>query len=109
MYMSYKLAKWIENEFDRNAWFFSEFKGGLHAACDFIDYVFKDNNNINLDKDDLKYIQEVRFCYSKLKSLSNDMIKTIDKYKRAYIQLFADEECIPTENGYEVRERKIQE
>lgn len=90
--MSYKLAKWIECEFDRNAWFFSEFKGGLLAACDFIDYVIKDNNIMNLDEEDLKYINEVRHCYSELKSLSNEMINIISKYKRAYIELFADEE-----------------
>lgn len=89
--MSYNLAKWIECEFDRNAWFFSEFKGGLQASCDFIDYVLKDNDNIDLDEDDLKYIKEISCCYSELKSLSNEMIKTIDRYKRAYIKLFADE------------------
>lgn len=90
--MSYNLAKWIECEFDRNACFFSEFKGSLSASCDFIDYVLKDNNNIKLDKNDIKYIDEIRECYSELKKLSNDMIITIDKYKKAYIELFADEE-----------------
>ena len=42
MYMSYRLAKWIECEFDRNSWFFAEFKGGLQASCDFINYVLKE-------------------------------------------------------------------
>ena len=56
--MSTKLATWISNEFDRNAWFFAEFRGGLLAACDFIDYVIKDNNIMNLDEEDLKYIKE---------------------------------------------------
>ena len=90
--MGYKLAKWIECEFDRNAWFFCEFKGGLMASCDFIDYFLKDNENLDLDDEDLKYIREIRSCYSDLKNLTNEMIKTIDKYKKVYTQLIADEE-----------------
>ena len=61
--MSYRLAKWIENEFDRNSWFFAEFKGGLQAVCDFIDYVLKDNDNFRLDEEDKIYIDKVRECY----------------------------------------------
>ena len=102
--MSYKLAKWIENEFDRNAWFFGEFKGGLMASCDFIDFVLKDNESLGLDEEDKKYISTIRSCYSKMKKLSNEMLEVIGEYKRAFSILFADEEFIPTENGYEVRE-----
>ena len=107
--MSYKLAKWIENEFDRNAWFFAEFKGGLMASCDFIDFVLKGDDFLKLDEDDEKYITTIRECYSTLKSLSNEMIKTIGEYREAFTELFADEEFIPTENGYEVREITIED
>ena len=92
--MSYNLAKWIECEFDRNAWFFSEFKGGLMAACDFIDFVLKDNKNFQLDEDDKKYIETVRSCYSRMKSLSNEMITEINKYKQAFFELIEEDETL---------------
>ena len=94
MYMSQKLAKWIESEFDRNAWFFSEFKGGLIASCDFIDYVLKDNENLKIDEYDKEYITTIRECYSNLKRLSDEMVEEIGKYKHAFSVLFADEEII---------------
>ena len=99
--MSYRLSKWIENEFDRNSWFFAEFKGGLQAACDFIDYVLKDNNNFQLDEDDKIYIDKVRECYSNMKSLSNEMIKEINNFKGAFFNLLEDDVTItvnPNEN-----------
>lgn len=89
--MSYKLAKWIESEFDRNAWFFSEFKGGLMASCDFIDFVLKDNESFKLDEEDEKYLSTVRSCYSRLKKLSNEMIEVIEEYKHAFTELFVEE------------------
>ena len=101
--MSHRLAKWIENEFDRNAWFFGEFKGGLMASCDFIDYVLKDNELLNIDKEDQKYIKTIRSCYLKMKNLSNEMIKVIEEYKKAYTELFADEEFVKTKKGYKTK------
>ena len=101
MYMSYRLAKWIENEFDRNSWFFAEFKGGLQTACDFIDYVLKDNKNIDLDEEDKIYIDKVRESYSNMKSLSNEMIKEINNFKEAFFNLLEEDETItvnPNEN-----------
>ena len=104
--MSCKLSRWIECEFDRNAWFFGEFKGGLQASCDFIDYVLKDNEYMGLDEEDMKYIETVRSCYSTLKELSNEMLEAIGEYKHAFVELFADEEIIRTKTGYRRREIK---
>ena len=44
-----------------------------------------------------------------MKKLSNEMIKEIGDYKKAFIELFADEEFILTENGYEVWEIRSNE
>jgi len=104
--MSHRLAKWIECEFDRNAWFFGEFKGGLMASCDFIDYVLKDKDLFNLDEEDQKYIKTIRSCYSKMKNLSNEMIKSIEEYKKAYTELFADEEFVKNKKKYKARKIK---
>ncbi|MBQ4114089.1 hypothetical protein IJD34_01655 [bacterium] len=98
--MSYKLAKWIENEFDRNAWFFGEFKGGLMASCDFIDFVLADNDFLKMDKNDLQYIRTVRKCYSNLKRLTNEMIKEIGEYKFAFTQLIGEDEFLENKQGY---------
>ena len=104
MYMSYRLAKWIENEFDRNSWFFAEFKGGLIAACDFIDYVLKDNDNFRLDEEDKIYIDKVRECYSNMKSLSNEMVKEINKYKEAFFALLEEDEFITVKADSNIKE-----
>ena len=79
--MSYRLVKWIEKEFDRNSWFFTEFKGGLQAVCDFIDYVLIDNKNMQLNENDLIYIDKIRESYSNMKTLANQMISEINNYK----------------------------
>ena len=87
--MSSKLAVWISNEFDRNAWFFAEFKGSLMTACEFIDYVIKEPGFLTLDEDDYKYINAVRESYSTMKELSHEMVKEIAKYKSAYNELLS--------------------
>ena len=93
--MSYRLAKWIECEFDRNSWFFAEFKGGLQASCDFINYVLKDNENINLDEKDIIYIDRVKECYLNLRALTNEMITEINNFKQAFFTLIEEDETIP--------------
>jgi len=87
--MSTKLATWISNEFDRNAWFFAEFRGGLLAACDFIDYVINEPGFLNLDDDDRKYIAAVRESYCAMQRLSVEMVAEIAKYKAAYKELLS--------------------
>ena len=102
--MNYKLAKWIENEFEHQTWFFSEFKSGLVASYNFINSVLKDNETLRLDEEDKKYISTILSCYSKMKKISKEMIEVIGEYKMAFSVLFADEGFISTENAYEPRE-----
>lgn len=85
-----KLVKFIENELDRNAWFFSKIEGSMEAACDFINYVIKDKEIMDLDEKDLKYIETIQDCYSEMRSLTNQMKDVIARYKQAYCTLFAD-------------------
>ena len=86
-----KLVKFIEVELDRNAWFFSKIEGSMEAACDFINFVIRDKEIMQLDEHDMKYIETITDCYSDIRYHTNEITKAIAKYKHAYNVLFADE------------------
>lgn len=85
-----RLSRYIESEFTRNSWFFAEAESGMMAALEFIDYVLKDKNLIQLTDTETKYINKVSECYSEMMYLNQKMKETIEKYKQAYYDALAE-------------------
>lgn len=86
-----RLTRYIENEFIRNSWFFAQAESSMMASIDFIDYVLKDENLINLSAEEEKYIDSIKKSYQNLKRLTSEIKEEIQKYKEAYCELFSDE------------------
>ena len=63
----------------------------MMASIDFIDYVLKDENLINLSAEEEKYIDSIKKSYQNLKRLTSEIKEEIQKYKEAYCELFSDE------------------
>ncbi len=85
-----RLTKYIENELTKNNWFFAQAESSMMASIDFIDYVLKDKNLVNLSDEEYKYIEQTRTCYVNIQNLTSEIKKEIQKYKEAYIELFSD-------------------
>lgn len=85
-----RLARYIENEFTRNSWFYAQAESGMMAAMDFIEYVLRDENLIQLTPEEKIYIDKVRGCYLNLQNLTKQMKEEIEKYKEAYQDLLTE-------------------
>lgn len=85
-----RLIRYIDNEFNRNSWFFAGAKGSLMAAIDFIEYVLTDETLFQMNDEEKRYIYQVRSSYSELILLTGKMKEEIQKYKEAFCELFAD-------------------
>lgn len=83
-----KLAKYIENEFERNSWFFAQAESSMMAACDFIELVILDKNLVNLTEEDRRYIEKIRSTYLRLQTLTKEMKEEIQNFKEAFQQTF---------------------
>ena len=86
-----RLARYIECELDRHAFLFAQANGSLMTSCDFIDNVLKNKSIVDFTPEEDKYIFELRVCYSRMITLTEEIKKEICNYKKAYIELFADE------------------
>ena len=79
-----RLAKYIEHEFDRNLVYFAQAHSRTMASFDFINYVMKDKNIIELNAEEREYVERIKDCYYNIATLSNEIIDEITKYKEVY-------------------------
>ena len=76
-----RLAQYIEHEFDRNAIYFAQAHSRVVASCDFIDYILRDKNIINLNEEEKKYIDKIHDSYLNIAQLSKDISFEIQKFR----------------------------
>lgn len=85
-----RLARYVDNEFTRNSWFFAQAETGMMNAIDFIEYILSDKNIVNLTENEIEYINRVRKCYSELGHLTKRMKEEIENYRQAFYDAFLD-------------------
>ena len=85
-----RLARYVDNEFTRNSWFFAQAETGMINAIDFIEYILSDKNIVNLTESEIEYINRVRKCYSELEHLTKRMKEEIENYRQAFYDAFLD-------------------
>ena len=74
-----RLSRFIDSEFTRNSWFFAQAESGMMTALDFINYVLKEGDLVNLTEKETIYIDKVRDCYYELQSLMHQIKEEIEK------------------------------
>ena len=87
-----KLARYIEHEFDRNAIFFAQTHSRTMASLDFIDFILRDNNIVELNEEERRYVDKIRNCYINVSALSKEIAGEIQKYKETYEEFLLTEE-----------------
>ena len=85
-----RLSRFIDSEFTRNSWFFAQAESGMMTALDFINYVLKEGDLVNLTEKETIYIDKVRDCYYELQSLMHQIKEEIEKYRQAYFYALED-------------------
>ena len=80
----FRLAKYIEHEFDRNIIFFSQAYSRAEASLDFICYIMDDKKLINLTEEEQRYINQIKSSYAQIASLTDKIAEEIQKYKEYY-------------------------
>ena len=85
-----RLSRFIDSEFTRNSWFFAQAERGMMTALDFINYVLKEGDLVNLTEKETIYIDKVRDCYYELQSLMHQIKEEIEKYRQAYFDALED-------------------
>ena len=68
-----RLSRFIDSEFTRNSWFFAQAESGMMTALDFINYVLKEGDLVNLTEKETICIDKVRDCYYELQSLMHQI------------------------------------
>lgn len=53
-----RLSRFIDSEFTRNSWFFAQAESGMMTALDFINYVLKEGDLVNLTEKETIYIDK---------------------------------------------------
>ena len=74
-----RLSRFIDSEFT-----------SMMTALDFINYVLKEGDLVNLTEKETIYIDKVRDCYYELQSLMHQIKEEIEKYRQAYFEALED-------------------
>ena len=85
-----RLARYVENEFDRNSWFFAQSESSMLASIDFIKFVLRDEKLVALTEKERDYITKIQESYIKLLGLAGEIKKEIQNYKELYCEYFLD-------------------